>query len=115
MTESCATRRTALPQTACPRYDLARGQTLAMGAQSPASSGGDQALAGPDGWLIAYPPPKPFSPYSVGGFRNGVPVWSYPNPWPGLHASHEAPDGGPSGRTDRDDAPAGRVRDAEDR
>lgn len=74
-----------------PKYDLAHGQTLATGAQGAASSGGEQALAGPNGWLVAYPPPKPFSQYSVGGFRNGVPVWSYPNLWPGLHAGHEAP------------------------
>ena len=74
-----------------PEYDLAHGQALATGAQSPASSGGDQALAGPNGWLIAYPPPKPFSQYSVGGLRNGIPIWSYPNLWPGLHAGHEAP------------------------
>lgn len=77
-----------------PRYDLSRPQTLVEGAQSPQSSGGDQVLPHPNGWTIMYPPPKPFSPMSVGGAKNGVPMWSYPNLWPGLHASHEsaAPD-----------------------
>ncbi|HRX54547.1 MAG TPA: hypothetical protein P5016_08550, partial [Verrucomicrobiales bacterium] len=32
----------------------------------------------------------PFSPYGLGGMLKGEPRWSYPSPWPGLHASHEA-------------------------
>lgn len=74
-----------------PVYDLGKADTLGAGAQGPVSSGGDQALAAPNGWTIAYPPPKPFSQFSVGGLKNGVPLWSYPNLWPGLHAGHEAP------------------------
>ncbi len=74
-----------------PLYDLSAGQTLVAGAQPPASSGGDQALVGTDGWTIHTNAPKPFSPFSLGGSKNGAALWSYPSPWPGLHASHEAP------------------------
>ena len=73
-----------------PVYDLAHGQALVTGAQGPISSGGDQALTGPNGWTILTNAPKPFSPYGVGGARNGVPLWTYPSMWPGLHASHES-------------------------
>jgi hypothetical protein len=34
---------------------------------------------------------KPFAQQSLCGVFQGQPRWSYPNPWPGLHASHEAP------------------------
>ena len=34
--------------------------------------------------------PQPFSPFGLGGSFRGEPRWSYPSPWPGLHASHEA-------------------------
>lgn len=72
----------------------------------PQSSGGDQALflakhltpedpITPDpfsvqGWTVTTNAPLPFSPYGLGGAYNGEPRWSYPSPWPGLHASHEA-------------------------
>ena len=74
-----------------PVYDLAAGQTLATDAQGPVTSGGDQALLGTNGWTVLTAVPKPFSPLSVAGVKNGVPLWSYPSAWPGLHASHEAP------------------------
>lgn len=77
-----------------PLYDLDRGRAVATGAQGPVSSGGDQALLTPDGWTILTNAPKPFSPYGIGGVKNGIPLWTYPSVWPGLHASHEsaAPD-----------------------
>lgn len=74
-----------------PVYDLAAGKVLARDVQGPASSGGDQALSTPDGWTVLTAAPKPYSPYSISGVFNGEPRWSYPNLWPGLHASHEAP------------------------
>lgn len=74
-----------------PVYDLASGEVLASEAQGAVSSGGDQALTGADGWTICTNAPKPFSAYGIGGVKNGVPLWSYPSLWPGLHASHEAP------------------------
>ena len=57
----------------------------------PTSSGGDQALVEPSGWTILTVAPKPFAPQSLGGVYRGEPRWSYPDLWPGLHASHESP------------------------
>jgi hypothetical protein len=75
-----------------PLYDLAKGETLAEGVQPPASSGGDQVLAGSDGWTVVTLGIAPFARHSLSGAKNGQPQWSYPNLWPGLHASHEAPE-----------------------
>ena len=74
-----------------PLYDLAAVETLVEGAQAPTSSGGDQALVDPGGWTILTVAPKPFAPQSLGGAYRGRPLWSYPDVWPGLHASHESP------------------------
>jgi hypothetical protein len=74
-----------------PVYDLSAGEVLATGVQGPTSSGGDQALASPDGWTVMSLGAKPFAPQSLCGVFKGEPRWSYPDPWPGLHASHEAP------------------------
>jgi hypothetical protein len=74
-----------------PLYDLAAAETLVEGAQAPTSSGGDQALVDPGGWTILTVAPKPFAPQSLGGAYRGQPRWSYPDLWPGLHASHESP------------------------
>ncbi len=74
-----------------PVYDLASGEVLAVGVQGPASSGGDQALATADGWTVMSLGVKPFAQHSLCGVYKGEPRWSYPDPWPGLHASHEAP------------------------
>ena len=74
-----------------PVYDVASGETLVKGAQTPTSSGGDQALATPDGWVVLTVAPRPFAAESVGGAYRGKPLWSYPSLWPGLHASHESP------------------------
>lgn len=74
-----------------PAYDIASGQTLVEGVQTPPSSGGDQVIVGPDGWTVHTTAPKPFSAHGLAGVKNGVPMWSYPSLWPGLHASHEAP------------------------
>ena len=74
-----------------PRYNLAKGETLAEGAQRPTSSGGDQALIDPSGWTVLTVAPKPFAPQSLGGSFRGAARWSYPDLWPGLHASHLSP------------------------
>jgi hypothetical protein len=74
-----------------PLYDLARAEVLAEGVEGPKSSGGDQALAHPDGWTVLTLGVKPFAAHSVTGVFKGKTMWSYPNLWPGLHASHTAP------------------------
>jgi hypothetical protein len=74
-----------------PVYDMTRAEVLAEGVQPPKSSGGDQVLVHSGGWSIATLGVAPFSPYSVCGVFKGEARWAYPNPWPGLHASHEAP------------------------
>lgn len=82
---------TGFTENGVPRYDITKGKVLAGNVQSPGSSGGDQLLEGPDGWNVLTLGVKPFSPYSLSGTKNGVPAWSYPSLWPGLHASHNAP------------------------
>ena len=74
-----------------PHYDTTRPQTLAEGVLNPASSGGNQALVFKDGSSVVTLGVNPFSALSVSGTKNGMPLWSYPNLWPGLHASHRAP------------------------
>lgn len=74
-----------------PKYDMSRFTSFVEGAQNPPSSGGDQVLAGPDGWSIHTTAPKPFKAFGIGGAKNGEPMWTYPSMWPGLHASHSAP------------------------
>lgn len=74
-----------------PLYDLDRGEVLCPGTQRPTSSGGGQVLLARDGRTVLTTAPAPFAPQSVGGAAGGVARWSYPSPWPGLHASHIAP------------------------
>ncbi len=73
-----------------PSYDLSQPQNLGPAGGSQPSSGGNQSLTEPAGWTINTNAPEPFSPYGLGGKFKGDPRWSYPSPWPGLHASHEA-------------------------
>jgi hypothetical protein len=77
-------------QQGAPLYDLTTPRVLVSGAQGPKSSGGDQALTEPTGWTIHTVAPQPFSPYGLGGSFHGEARWTYPNVWPGLHASHES-------------------------
>jgi hypothetical protein len=74
-----------------PQYDAVKAETLVSGTQRPTSSGGDQVLVSDDGWTVCTVAPKPFAPQSLGGACKGEARWSYPSPWPGLHASHIAP------------------------
>lgn len=71
-----------------PTYGLKHTRLGPAGGQ-PASSGGDQTLYA-DGWTMHSNAPQPFSNVGLGGGFKGEPRWSYPSPWPGLHASHEA-------------------------
>jgi len=74
-----------------PVYQIGQRQVLASGVQSPASTGGGQTLAAAGGYTVVTQGIQPFDRYSLSGARNGKAMWSYPNLWPGLHASHEAP------------------------
>lgn len=74
-----------------PLYEFSKGEVLAEGVKSPASSGGDQVLAGEDGWTPITLGVAPFDRHSLSGLKDGQPRWSYPSVWPGLHAGHEAP------------------------
>ena len=74
-----------------PEYDFNGGQILATGTDWSPSTGGDQVWVGNEKWTVFSTAPQPYSAYSVAGFREGKPQWSYPNLWPGLHASHDAP------------------------
>lgn len=73
-----------------PIYDP-KGEVLVVGSQQPTSSGGDQILPGTNGWTFFTTAPRPFSSMGFGGVKDGVPIWSYPSLWPGLHASHSSP------------------------
>jgi hypothetical protein len=74
-----------------PRYEVAAGKVLAENVAPPASSGGDQALAGRADWNVVTLGIAPFPPQSVSGAKPGTAKWSYPSLWPGLHAGHESP------------------------
>lgn len=74
-----------------PTYDLSQGQVLAEGVIPATTSGGSQVLVDPDGNTVITLGAKPFPAGSLCGGKNGAMTWSYPSPWPGLHASHEAP------------------------
>ena len=88
--ESSVRFAAAFDASGSPRYDLTKPENLGPAGGHPPSSGGNQSLAESGGWSIHTNAPEPFSPYSLGGSFKGEPRWSYPSPWPGLHASHEA-------------------------
>ncbi len=81
---------TRISETGVPFYTHESGQVLADGVQGPRSTGGNQVLADDSDEVIMTLGVEPFSPYSISGLKSGKAVWSYPNPWPGLHASHHA-------------------------
>ncbi|MDB6077582.1 MAG: repeat containing protein [Akkermansiaceae bacterium] len=74
-----------------PVYDATKGTVVAPEVQNPQSSGGDQLLTGSGGWSVVTLGVAPFGPLSISGVKDGGAKWSYPNLWPGLHASHNAP------------------------
>lgn len=73
-----------------PIYALERKQRLASGVKPPASSGGDQVLTDGAGHTVLILAAEPYDRLSLSGTYNGKATWSYPNLWPGLHASHHA-------------------------
>ena len=74
-----------------PKYDVNKGQVLAENVIGPASTGGDQVLSDPTGWTTLSLGTGSSTAYSINGLKNGDLKWSYPNLWPGLHASHKSP------------------------
>ena len=88
--DGCVRFAAAFDAAGSPRYDLAKPENLGPAGGHPPSSGGNQSLTDPGGWTIHANAPAPFSPYGLGGTFQGEARWSYPSPWPGLHASHEA-------------------------
>ncbi|SMP73381.1 hypothetical protein SAMN06265222_116108 [Neorhodopirellula lusitana] len=75
-----------------PVYDFDHPETLVKRTRVPNTSGGGQVFAAKDGWTILTVPPEPFDKQaSLSGAQHGVPMWSYPSLWPGLHPSHHAP------------------------
>lgn len=75
-----------------PSYDFSQGETAVPGARLPNTSGGGQVYPAAEGWTILTVPPEPYpQAASVAGARNGVPVWTYPHLWPGLHISNKGP------------------------
>ena len=80
-----------ISQAGVPFYDMNSSETLATGVMDPASSGGTQVLDDPSGKAVVTLGIKPFSRQSLCGTLNGIPLWSYPSLWPGLHASHSSP------------------------
>jgi len=74
-----------------PVYQISKGTVLATGVEVPGSTGGNQVLSDQNGVTVITQGLKPFDQYSLSGAKDGKPMWSYPNLWPGLHASHEAP------------------------
>ncbi|PTY02929.1 hypothetical protein DB346_07915 [Verrucomicrobia bacterium LW23] len=81
---------TGFTESGVPKYDLTKPEVRAEGVESSRSSGGNQMLMTDDGHTIVSLGMAPFSPYSLSGAKDGKATWSYPNPWPGLHASHHA-------------------------
>jgi hypothetical protein len=78
-------------QNGVPKYDINKGQVLANNVIAPASTGGDQVLADAMGWVTLSLGTGNSTAYSINGIKNGDLKWSYPNLWPGLHASHKSP------------------------
>ena len=74
-----------------PQYDMDKFEVLATGVLAPASTGGDQVLMANNGNSVITLGVKPYSALSISGVKNGVQTWSYPDMWPGLHASHQSP------------------------
>lgn len=72
-----------------PIYSFATGKVLVKGVLRQVSTGGNQALTGPN-WSVITLGVKPFNSLSISGAKNGSAKWSYPDLWPGLHASHQS-------------------------
>ena len=67
-----------------PVYDLAAMSPVVPRVIHRFTSGGAEAFPAADGWTVVTGGP-------MRGYRNGELAWTYHSQWPGLHASHEAP------------------------
>ncbi|MGE9291564.1 MAG: hypothetical protein ACQKBT_11270, partial [Puniceicoccales bacterium] len=83
-------RPTSFSPSGVPIYDLEQPEVLAVNVFNSQSSGGMQALADESPEMIVTLGMEPFHTHSISGATDQTPKWSYPNPWPGLHASHHA-------------------------
>jgi len=72
-----------------PVYDITKGERLIPAGG--ANLGAGQALIDTNGWIFMTTAPKPFPGGSVGGTKDGKPMWSYPDLWSSIHGSHNAP------------------------
>lgn len=85
-------RPTGFGKEGRPAYDFTKGETVVEGARLSNTSGGGQVYPAADGWTILTVPPEPYPQQaSVSGAKNGVPMWTYPHLWPGLHISNKGP------------------------
>ncbi len=81
--------------TGVPRYDLSKALKRFDWNTAP-TTGGGQILDFPDGFSVATAGPiQAFRPASAQtktavASTTNAPIWTYPNQWPGLHASHYA-------------------------
>ncbi|MDD4921705.1 MAG: hypothetical protein PHS30_04400 [Bacteroidales bacterium] len=74
-----------------PLYKLDEAKVLVEGVVAGSGMGGNQILTTSEGQTVVVQGILPFNIFSICGTKDGKAVWSYPNMWPGLHASHEAP------------------------
>ncbi|MGI6496848.1 MAG: hypothetical protein ACOX5G_12355 [Kiritimatiellia bacterium] len=81
-------RPRSIDRAGVPDYSLEDLETVATNVYWAYSSGGGQMLCDDSDEAVVTLGVQPFSPYSVTGVKDGKAVWSIPNPWPGLHASH---------------------------
>lgn len=89
--KALAFRPASFSATGIPAYNFSEAQFLAGNVKSPASSGGDQLLLSDRGHAVITLGHGSFHQHSISGAKNTTAPWSYPSPWPGLHASHKAP------------------------
>lgn len=74
-----------------PLYDMEKAEIIASQVLKPASSGGQQVLVDTGETGIITLGIKPYDKLAVSGVKHGKLMWTYPDLWPGLHASHNAP------------------------
>ncbi|MEI6421925.1 MAG: hypothetical protein WCP55_06875, partial [Lentisphaerota bacterium] len=77
-----------------PVYDVTKAKTLIPDCRISRGSAGDQVVLGSDGTIALSCPPSTYTgANAIYGVTSDGKRWSYPNKWPGLHASQAAPAG----------------------
>ena len=89
-TASVRLRPVSVDGNGLPRYQYEKREVIVKDVYRAVSTGGGQLLADDSDEAIVTLGIEPFHQYSICGMKNGQPMWSYPNPWPGLHPSHHA-------------------------